>query len=174
MAKTETPYKAIKEVIANAKKTNDDELNDLKSKLTGYEVKRPAAEAAANEAAKGNNIKKFGDANRTLTEIEDAIMFYSKKIEALEGKPVFEDAEGICKDIEKEQASIDADALSRIMPLLTEAYEIARDSFDVIMDGNKLKEETGVLAMNMNSRHFYRPDQLKRYRDDLRRLSGSK
>lgn len=169
MAKTETPYKAIKDEITKAKKERADILADYKNKQDGYKAKLPAAEAAANEAAKGDNPKKFGDANRALTEIKDAILFYEKKIEQLEKQPAFSDRDRdrLLREIKSEQERIEKEVIDELKPILTRAYEIARDGFRDIMDGNQLKQEIGVNGMDYLSEYFYRPDEVKRYRDAL-------
>ena len=167
MAKTETPYKAIKDEITKAKNERVGILTDYKNKQDGYKAKLPAAEAAANEAAKGDNPKKFGDANRALTEIEDAILFYEKKIEQLENQPIFTDKDRLLREIKSEQERIEKEVIDELKPILTRAYEIARDGFRDIMDGNLLKQELGVDGMDYLSEYFYRPDEVKRYRDML-------
>ena len=167
MAKTETPYKAVKDEITKAKNERAGILTDYKNKQDGYKAKLPAAEAAANEAAKGDNPKKFGDANRALIEIEDAILFYEKKIEQLEDQPVFSDRDRLLREIKSEQERIEKEIIVELKPILTRAYEIARDGFRVIMDGNQLKQEIGVNGMDYLSEYFYRPDEVKKYRDTL-------
>ena len=167
MAKTETPYKAIKDEITKAKKERADILADYKHKLDGYRAKLPAVEADANKAAQGDNPKKFGDANRALTEIKDAILFYERKIEQLDNQPVFSDRDRLLREIKSEQERIETETLSEVVPMLTRTYEVARDGFNSIMEGNQLKDEIGVNGMDYLSEYFYRPDKVKKCRDAL-------
>ena len=102
-----------------------------------------------------------------MTEIKDAILFYEKKIEQLEKQPAFSDRDRLLREIKSEQERIEKEVIDELKPILTRAYEIARDGFRDIMDGNQLKQEIGVNGMDYLSEYFYRPDEVKRYRDAL-------
>ena len=105
-----------------------------------------------------------------MQEIVDAIAFYDSKIKKLEAQPVFKDPAQIRKSIEIEQREIEKEATAKVEKMIGEAYELARDEFQAIMDGNRLKMQTGADSMNWTSPDFHRADRLKGERDALQRI----
>lgn len=152
-------FKDIKERIKSENEAAEKEANGYRKRLDEYKAKLPAAEEKLDKAANGDSLKAFQTASQEHREIEDAIIFYEGKLDALDQN--IHDVDSYMKEIKAIQKRIDNEAQAAAINLLVEAYEIADNARKTIMEGNEIIGVLNGKGPDLFSPDFYRFDSIK-------------